>query len=77
MKSVGFIWALNAQTRFHLKNHKIWSCKLMSFNLKNKKCHLKNDKNDHVLQALMTEIAVHRCYLGNYHRKHVWILQNF
>ena len=27
----------------------------MSFNLKNKKCHLKNDKNDHVLQALMTD----------------------
>ena len=49
----------------------------MSFNLKNKKCHLKNDKNDHVLQALMTEIVVHRCSLGNYHRKHVWILQNF
>ena len=43
----------------------------MSFNLKNKKCHLKNDKNDHVLQALMTEIAVHRCYLGNYPGKHV------
>ena len=25
--------------------------KLTSFNLKNEKCHLKNDKNDHVLQT--------------------------
>ena len=30
--------------KYHLKNDKKWSCKLISLNLKNEKCHLKVDK---------------------------------
>ena len=34
----------NLKNEKYLKNDKKWSCKLISFNLKNEKCHLKNDK---------------------------------
>ena len=61
MKSVGIIWAFIE--KFHLKNDKIWSCKLMPFNLKNEK-YLKNDKK-WSCKLISFNLKNEKCHLKN------------
>lgn len=71
MKSVGFIWDLckiNWALRYHLKNEKKWSCKLTSFNLKDKKYNLKNYKKLSC-KLISFNFKNENCYLKNEKKK--------